>query len=793
MRLKSLAIFRASMRLAFRAMARHRGYTLTSIFGLSTGLAACAMIFLFIQFERSYDGFHRHGDRLYRIGITQKKGVEVTGEGAEFTPPIGPALKEEFAEVEEYVRVSTPRPVSLDVAGVQSRIGMAVFADSTFLTVFDFVLVQGDSRKALAAPFSLVLTETEAARVFGAESPLGKTVTIDNSGMYTVTGVAKDPPVNSDIRFDALLSFSTLYRIPGLYLDWNGGNQYITYVLLGENIDPRRLEAKFPDLLWKHINKDLSGIGVSLEARLQRITELRLYHNPDSGGLRTNLVVAGAVALLILFIACVNFVNLTTSRALPRAREVGMRKVLGASRGGIIAQFLAESLVVSAVAALLALFFVDLFVGEVGTFVEQPLTVSSLLSPTHLAIAAGAILAVAIAGGIYPAVALSSLSPVVSLKGGGVPLRSAARNVLVTLQFAVAVGLGSATLVVAGQLHYMKSKELGFHKDQVLVLPLLGDESQLKCDVLKSALASIPGVKGVTASSEVPHNGFTSNGYFPEGSTSPMMIHVVDVDDDFLAMYGIGIVRGRGFARNLPADRNAFLVNETLVRTLEWEEPLQKLIRRDGDHSIIGVVKDFHFAALHDRIEPLIITRRPWADRFSILSVRLNTVDVRGAVAAVREEWSRIVPLSAFSYYFLDDAYERVYRREERFQTLLYGGSGLAMVIATVGLLSLVALSVRQRTKEIGIRKVLGSSSWGIIVLMAKDYTKLLAAANLIAWPATGYFIERWLDSFAYHITLPWWAFLAAGGVAAVIALLAVSLQSLRTAMANPVKSLRYE
>ncbi|MCC6398734.1 MAG: ABC transporter permease, partial [Bacteroidetes bacterium] len=749
--------------------------------------------FLFIQYERSYDGFHRHSDRLYRIGITHRKGMAVTGEGAEFTPPIGPAMKEEFAEVEEYVRVSTPRPVSLDAVGKQTGIGKAVFADSTFFTVFDFVLTHGDPRQALAAPFSLVLTETEAARIFGEENPLGKTVTIDNSGVYTVTGVAKDPPANSDVQFEALLSFSTLYRIPGLYLDWNGGNQYITYVLLGEHIDLPRLEAKFPALLWKHINKELSGLGVSIEARLHPIADLRLYHNPGSGALRTNLVVAGAVALLILFIACVNFVNLTTSQALPRAREVGIRKVLGASRGGIIAQFLAESLVVSAVAALLALFFVDLVVGEVGSFMGQPLTVSSLLSPASLAIAVGVILTVAIAGGIYPAMALSSISPAESLKGGGVLLRSAARNVLVTLQFAVAIGLGSATLVVAEQLHFVKSKELGFHKDQVLVLPLLGDESQRKCDVLKSAFATIPGVEGVTASSEVPHNGFTSNGYFPEGSTSPMMIHVVDVDDDFFKVYGLEIVRGRGFVRNLPADGNAILINETLFRALGWEEPLQKFMRRGGDHPIIGVVKDFHFAALHDRIEPLIMTRKPWADRFSVLSVRMNTADVRGTVAAVREAWIRIVPLNAFSYYFLDEAYDQVYRREERFQTMLYWGSGLAMVIATIGLLSLVALSVRQRTKEIGIRKVLGSSSGGIVVLMAKDYTKLLGGANLIAWPAAGYFIERWLERFAYHITLPWWTFLAAGGVAALIALTAVSLQSLRAALANPVKSLRYE
>ncbi len=496
---------------------------------------------------------------------------------------------------------------------------------------------------------------------------------------------------------------------------------------------------------------------------------------------------------MIFLIACVNFVNLSTAQAVPRAREVGVRKALGADRLGLVAQFLAESLVVTTVAAILALFLVELFLGAFGQFTGQPLTLSGLLTPSALAIAGASLVVVALAGGIYPALTLASLPAVSSLKGLSAPLKSGTRNVLVVLQFAVAVALGSGTLVITEQMRFVKTKDLGFQKEHMVVVPLLGDESQSKCDLLKTAIAGIPGVQAISASSEVPHNGFTTNGYIPQGSTTPMMIHVVDVDDQFFTTFGLSVVRGRGFAPEFPSDRNAYIINETLARMLDWPEPLGKTIRRDGDHTIIGVVKDFHFAALHDKIGPLIITRRPWADRYSLLSVRLNTPETQETIAAVRRAWDRIVPASPFSYYLLDEAYGRVYRSEERFQSILAWGSALAIAIATMGLLGLVTLSVRQRTKEIGIRKVLGATAAGIIRLIAGEYAKLILVANLIAVPLAAYAMNQWLENFAYRIGLPWWAFLIAGCFAAAVALLAAGLQSLRAALANPVASLRYE
>jgi putative ABC transport system permease protein len=787
------ALFGSSVRLSLRAMMRQKGHTFVNIVGLAIGLATSILILLYVLFERSYDSFQAQGDRIYRIGLVVFKEGAVIGDGPTFTPPIGPAMKAQIPEVENIVRLSTPRPASILVGSHAARIDKVVFADSTFFSVLSFPLIHGDPR-ALAPPFSLVMTKGEAMKVFGRIDAVGETVRLNNgSDLYTVTGVVADPPANSEFRFDALISFSTLYRMPGLYLDWNGGNQYLTYVLLRKNADPMHVEQKLPAILWENLNKQLAAVGVSYVAHLHGLQDLRLHHNQGSETLRGNLIVASVIALMIFLIACVNFVNLSTAQAVPRAREVGVRKVLGADRWSLIAQFLAESLVVTAIAAVLALFFIELSLGSFGEFTDQPLTLSGMLTPSALAIAGLALLLVACAGGIYPAVTLASLPAASSLRGGAVPLKSATRNILVVLQFAVAVALGSGTLVITEQMRYVKSKDLGYQKEHMVVVPLLGDESQSKCDLLKTAIAGIPGVQAISASSEVPHNGLTTNGYFPQGSTTPMMIHVVDVDDQFFATYGLRVTRGRFFLADSPSDRDAFIINETLARMLEWSEPLAKTIRRDGDHTVIGVVRDFHFAALHDKIGPLIITRKPWEDKYSVLSVRLNTAETRATIAAIRGAWDRIVPASPFSYYFLDEAYDRIYRSEERFQSILAGGSLLAIGIATMGLLGLVTLSVRQRTKEIGMRKVLGSTATGIVRLMAGEYAKLILVANIIAVPLAAYAMNRWLENFAYRIALPWWAFVAAGGIATAVALLAAGLQSLKAALANPVISLRYE
>ncbi len=782
------------VRTAVRSLRNRTGYAVTNVAGLSVGLAIAFLIVLYIQFELSYDGFHAKADRLYRVSVQSKERGAVTGDNPEFTPPLGPAMKAEFPEVENYARLSTLRPAYVSRTSVEAlKVEGIAFVDSTLFDLFSFSLARGDARTALARPFSIVLTRDLAGRLFGGSDPVGQVVKLDNENPYTVTGVVDPPPANSQIQFEALVSFSTLYRLPDLFLDWNGGNQYITYVLLAEHTQPEAVERRFPDLMWKSINKQLSGIGVSYEPYLQPLKEVHLRYNADSASLRGDLYIFGAIALLILFIACVNFVNLAVAQAVPRSREVGIRKVLGAGRWSLIAQFLGESFLLSGIAVALALLLLELLSGAFGELTGRDLSPGSWLTVPMLGTLFGISLVVSLSSGLYPALYLSSMDAVRTLKGGTASFKRTSRNILVVLQFAISIGLVIGTIVIGRQLEFVRSKDLGFDRSNLLVLPLVGGEAQGRYGPLKSALAQLPGVVSVCASSDVPHDGFTSNGYFPQGSLSPMMIHVVDADEAFLSTYAIAMSQGRSFTGASAAEKDGYLINETLARELHWKDPVGKTIRRNGDHVVIGVVKDFHYATLHDKIEPLIITNRAWLDRFQDVSIRVRAGDMRAQLGAIREVWARVMPSSPFNYFFLDETFDRAYRREEQFRSMLGWASLVAILIASMGLLSLVTLSVRQRTKEIGIRKVLGASVAGIIGMLSREYVGLIMLANLFAWPVAAYVMNAWLENFAYRTTLPWWAFLVAGAAALVAALAAVGVQSFRAATSNPVEALRYE
>jgi putative ABC transport system permease protein len=772
-------------------MKNHKIYTITNVVGLAIGLAVAFLIVLYIQFELSYDRFQEKGDRLYRVSVVVRKNGIVGGESPQFVPPLGPAMKAEFPEVEDYARLSTLRPAYISHDERALKVEGVAFADSSFFNLFSFKLLSGDPRTALAPPFSIILTEDIAEKIFGKENPVGKTVKLDNSNLFTITGVAQQPPPNSHIQFDALVSFSTLYRLPDVFLDWNGGEQYIAYVLLAPGATPGDVQRRFPDLMWKNINKQFSGIGIAVEPYLQPMKDIHLYYDAGSSSVRTNIYVLGAIAILILFIGCVNFINLAIAQAVPRSKEVGIRKVLGASRSSLIGRFLGESLMLSGLAIVLALLFMELLSGTFGdrsgTFLHSQLhagTVGILIAISGF---------VALASGLYPALYLSSIQTVRTLKGGAASFRKGSRNILVVFQFAISIALIVSTLIIGRQVEFVKSKDLGFTRENMLVLPLVGEETQKKAEPLKAALSEVSGVVAVAASSEVPYEGFTNNGYFPEGSSTLMIIHVVDVDDAFLSTYGIPVIKGRGFTGASQAETDAYLINEAAAKALSWSNPIGKKIRRNGEHEVIGVVKDFHFANLREQIEPLIITRRPWLDRFSMLSVKLRSSDVRKTLASIKDVWEKVAPSSPFNFFFLDDALNRAYEAETNFQLMLGWSSLLAIVIASMGLLGLVALSVRQRTKEIGIRKVLGSSASGIVHLISREYVKLVLIANLIAWPVAGYLMNSWLQDFAYRIGLPWWAFVLAGSATLVSALAAVGIQSLRAATANPVEALRYE
>jgi putative ABC transport system permease protein len=779
----------------FRHFKKHKAYSLINIFGLSAGLSVVIFILLFLWFERSYDRFHQDADRIYRISLKHFCEGRFVEDSHIFTPPIGPDMKNEFPEVEEYARFSIPRNIYLVLENRAHKESDVRFADQSFFEFFSFRLTKGDPKTALESPFAIVLTESCAERIFGHRDPTGAEVRIGQDRTYIVTGVAEDPPENSTIQFSALISFSTLYRIPGIYMDWNGGNQFITYVKLSADADPEAMESKFPDFLWSRINEQIATVGWKYEAYLQPLKKIHFFYDESSKTALTNFRTFSVTAMFILIIACINFINLTTARAARRAREVGLRKVVGAHRFHLIKQFLGESIIMTAIAFAIGVGFVVILTPVYNQLLDKQMNVRELLDAGRIFWLLVLALSVGIAAGIYPAFYLSSFRPVKTLKGilvtgqAGKPFRKG----LVILQFTVSVGLIILTLLVQNQLRFIKKIELGYDKENMVVVPLNQDELGKKTDILRSDLMAIPGIVQVAASSDVPYAGFTSNGYLPEGYTKSVMFYALDVDENFLSTYGIDVVEGRNFSENFATDEEAVLINETLARQVGWTNPLGKIIHRNRDMRVIGIVKDFQFATLHDTIGPLIISHRPWDNRFGYLSIKIRSSDIRQTLDAVEGIFKEISPMILFEYFFLDDAFNRMYKSEERFQKIFAYFAGLAVCIALLGLFSLSAYSVQQKAKEIGIRKVLGASLPNLLSLLSREIILLVIAANAVAWPSAYIFMKKWLTNFSYKETISIWVFSAALVGSLCAALMTIGFQTLKVVLKDPIEDLRAE
>jgi putative ABC transport system permease protein len=788
-------MFTNHLKIALRYFFRQKAYSIINILGLAVGIAATLLILSYVEFEISYDDFQEHAGSLYRISVMTTKEGKVLGDGPQFTPPIGPALMAEFPEVEAFVRISNFGEATFAAGNNELRISDVTYADSSFFNLFSFQLVAGDPKRVLAEPYSLVLTEQDALGLFGAIDPIGKLVKVDNNDVFRVTGIVRSAPGNSHIQFGALASFATLYKNPNLFLDWNGGNRYITYLKLRPNAQARDVEAKLPDFMWRHINEKIAFSGMILKAYLQPMPRIHLFSEPESSSLRTNLSIFAVIALFILLIACVNFVNLTTARVVRRSKEIGIRKVLGADRLMLVKQFLSESILITLFASVVAIVLVETFFPVFRNLVARNLDRWSVFEPKNFAGLLGIILVVGLVAGSYPAFYLSSLQAAQTLKGpGSDPGRKATlRGLLIVLQFSISIALIVCTVIIAAQLHYVKSKDLGFNKENILRIPLVGDDAQLRSSLLKQEILRLPHVLSVSASSDVPCNDFTSNGYFPQGERAVMMIHVVDVDDDFFKTFGITVAEGRSFSKDLPTDGSAYMINQTLARTLGWKNAIGMTIARDTIHQIIGVVKDFNYAKLNSAVAPLILTRQPWRGRYHFLSLKIESSDVATSVEAIKKVWNSLIPSTPFQYSFLDEDFDRLYKSEERFEQTFLSFSGLAIFIALMGLLSMASLSAEQRTKEIGIRKTLGASALSVTGLLSRYFLRWVVVANLFAWPAAYFFISRWLENFAYRIDITVWPFVAAAAISLVLGWISVSFQTLRAAMTNPVEALRYE
>jgi putative ABC transport system permease protein len=704
-------------------------------------------------------------------------------------------MKKDFPEVEDFVRFSTPRIAYLNVDNkAHKEIGVS-YADESLFNIFSFELISGEPESALKAPYSIVLSESTATRIFGTPDALGQIIKIGPKDVYKVTGIVKNPPSNSSIQFNTLISFASLYEDSRNYMDWRGGNQYITYVMLVEGTDPAHVEQKFPDFMWGYLNETISEYGWKVEPYLQPLEKIHFYYDKNSRASLTNFYTFSAIALFILVIACINFINLTTARAANRAREVGMRKVLGALRVNLIKQFLGESIVITFLSFLAGIVLVLVLTPIYNQLLHRDFSLSRMLNLEYLLVLVGLILVVGIVSGIYPAFYLSSFQPVKTLKGvfESSHRKRKLRNALVIFQFAISVTLIICTLLIQIQLNFMKKLELGFNKENIVVVPMPDRESRTKTEVMRTELMNITGIQAVSASSEVPYNGFTSNGYVPEGYEHSIMIHVVDVDYDFLNTFDIELVKGRNFSKEFPSDSKAYLINETLARQLSWDDPIGKIIRRNGDSNVIGVVKDFKFATLHNKIEPLLLNLSTMGGAFTSLSIKFKSSNIPETLKDIEKVYERFSPVIPFEYWFLDQAFDTLYKSEERFQKIFFYFSCLAIFIALLGLFSLSSYSLQQKSKEIGIRKVLGASIPNILTLFSKELILLIFAANAVAWPAAFYVINKWLGNFAYRENISLWIFLLAFVSSILAALLTIGFQILKAAFKNPVDELRCE
>ena len=789
-------MFQNYLKITLRKLLNNKLFSIINIFGLSVGLAAVMLIFMFIRHELSYDRFHAGRENIYRISIITERGDIAEDDSHIFTPPIGPEMKQALPEVEEYMRFSTNRSMYASHDEQAFNIESIRYADSTVFNFFSFPLNKGDRNTALTAPYSIVLSERLAQKMFGNKNPLNEVITLDDGQQYEVTGVVQNPPVNSHIQFDALISFQSLFSQKGIYLGWDGGNQYITYLKLNDQVDPAALEAKFPSFMWEKINRAYSAYGLELRAYLQPLEDIHLFFNPYSASLRTNLAIFAAIGLLILFIACVNFINLTTAQASSRVKEIGLRKVLGAQRKDLVHQFLGESFITTFISFAGALCLVTQFSPIYGALLGKELMLGSTIDALSVGLLVLLLLVVGLIVGSYPALYLSSLKIVENIKGilsKNGQSKSHFRNTLVVFQFAISAVLIVSTIIISRQLSYLQNKELGFDQDQILVLPLMGEQAQLNTSKLKQELLGLAQVEQATASSEIPGRGFTSNGYIPEGLEQPIMAHVADVDEDFLETFELELTQGRFFATNRPSDQTGYLINESFARLMNWEDPVGKLIQRNGDHRVIGVVKDFHFAPLHSKIQPLILTHQPWQDRFNFLTIKLKPGQLDESIASIQQTWKSVVPETPMDFWFLDESVGEIYHKEVRFRKMFLYFSALSITIALLGMWGLSTLLIRYRTKEVGVRKVLGATESQLIGLLSGDFITLVIIALALAFPISWLGMNKWLENFAYRIPISWWVFVISGTIVLLVAFLTIAARALHTARINPVEALRNE
>ncbi|MBN1270693.1 MAG: ABC transporter permease [Candidatus Aminicenantes bacterium] len=805
-------MFKNYFKITIRNLFRNKLFTFINICGLAIGLASCLMIYLWVQDELSYDRFHQNAERIYRVE-RKVDFRDIHGQAPITSGAYGPALVRDYAEVENFARLDRNELSIKNHRNTYHRQNL-LFTDNSLFEVFDFRLEEGDTKTVLTEPRSVVLTREMAVKYFGTDDVLGRSLTVDwNEQMtdFKVTGILEEVPQNSHVQFDMAASISTYSD--EIMSGWF--NNFIhTYVLLKEGASAVGLEKKLPDFLTKYLAKGFAAI-LGPDADVNDVFQLKM--NPlldihlhpaeqfeiEPQGSQTSVTIFSMIALLILVIACINFMNLSTARANKRAKEVGIRKTIGAYKHQLWRQFLSESVILSFFALVLAVLLIKIFLPFFNTIAGKNLSAGILFSPKNVLILVGITLLTGLCAGLYPAFYITAFEPSKVLKGSALSgtKKSGFRTSMAVLQFVISITLIIGTLIIFKQMKYIQNKSLGFDKENIVLIPTESQAVRQNLNVFRNSLTDDTRVLSVAGSSNVPGSALYSDTVFKrEGSDDIYNLIYMTTDYDFVVTYKFKVIHGRSFSKEYGSDiQGAYLINEAAAREMDYkpEEAVGKKIYRAtspedfSEGTIVGVVDNFHFKSLHRIIEPLTLVLDP--DRVGFISVRIRPGDVRGTLDFIRQKWMETFPDENFEYRFLDDRINLLYANESNMRTIVLVFAALSILVACLGLFGLAAFAAQQRTKEMGVRKVLGASELHVFVLLCKEFTKWVIAANIIAWPLAYYMMTKWLQNFAYRMTVGIWPFVLSAVAAFFIAFFTVSYQSVKAALAEPVDSLRYE
>ncbi len=798
------------LKIAFRNLARNKSYSFINIFGLAIGLTCTILIGLYIVHELSFDKFHKNGDRLYRVVESYNSEQQETWYASTFSA-LAPALVSEFPSIKNVSHIHPTNGLVTSDENKKYQEENIIYADSAFFEMFSFPLVSGDSKTALDKPFTAVITQNIATKFFGKENAIGKTLSFKGERStfeFEVTGVAENLPSNSHIQFEYVLSYESLRTTrPWEYNKWYYPPMY-TYVELASNESLVDLKAAFPAFQQKYV-----GAEADLRALdLQPISQIRLYSDyqnelsPTSD--ITYIFLFSAIGFFILIIACINFMNLATARSMKRSREVGMRKTLGAERKQLIWQFLGEALIITTISMILALFIVEIILPYFNSVSGKVLSLSTINLQTTILLGTGVILFVGILAGSYPAFYLSGFKPIQVLKGVTKKEGTSAsffRKGLVVFQFFISTGLIFGTFIVTQQLDFLQNERLGFNKEQVAIIPIRESGDQFNIKSLKDEILRIPGIESASAVSGVPgiSSGIHAFGAVPmDNKNDTLSVMTITSDHSFVETLQLNLLEGRNFSEAFSTDETqAFIINQTAAKKFGWDNPVgeeltlrfyvENLVEKQG--IVIGMVEDFQYHSLHSDIDPILIQVFSSTFYHDYLVVRFTSDNLQATLSEVEKKWSAFNPERPFEYTFLDDTFDTLYRAEEQLSLVFNLFAIIAIAIACLGLFGLASYSTEQRLKELGIRKVLGASASDILTLLSKDFLKLVILGFLISVPFALFFMNKWLQNFADRIEINVGLFFFVAVVSISVAVIAVSYQSMRAALMNPVDSLKSE